>query len=70
MIMLPNKLADKVGHDGWIPTLISGRIPKSFLQTERFVDLFSIYAVFVNAFLIMCFIISIIKDKLISKDNT
>lgn len=48
-----------------IIVVLLSRIPTDFSQTEKFVDIFSIYALFVNAFLIICFIISLVKDKIV-----
>ncbi|MFL0252691.1 GerAB/ArcD/ProY family transporter [Clostridium neuense] len=46
-------------------TVLLSRIPKTFSETEKFVGVFSIYSLIIDAFFIVCFGISIIKDKLL-----
>ncbi|WP_234117246.1 GerAB/ArcD/ProY family transporter [Clostridium hydrogenum] len=53
-----------------ILTILISRIPRNFAQTEMIVNVFSMYSVCINAFFIITFIVSIIKDKFTKKSNS
>lgn len=51
-----------------IATILISRIPRNFSETEKIVDIFSLYSVCINIFFILCFLVSIIKAKIIKKN--
>lgn len=52
-----------------IAAILISRIPRDFSETEKIVDMFSIYSLFINAFFILCLVISIAKDKIVKNCN-
>lgn len=45
-------------------SILISRVPRTFSETEKVVNIFSIYSLTIDAFFIICFLFSIIKDKL------
>lgn len=51
-------------------SILISRMPRNFSETEKIVSIFSMCSIVINAFFIITFIISIIKDKLTKKGYT
>lgn len=51
-----------------VATILISRIPKNFSETEKIVNIFSLYSVCINIFFVLCFFISIVKDKIMKKN--
>lgn len=47
-----------------LSSILVSRGPRTFSETEKVVDIFSIYSLIIDVFFIICFLFSIIKDKL------
>lgn len=52
-----------------IMTILLSRIPRSFTEAEKFVKIFSIYSLSIDGFVVVCLVISIIKDKLLKNKS-
>lgn len=46
-----------------LSSILVSRVPKTFSETEKVVNIFSIYSLIIDIFFIICFLFSIIKDK-------